>query len=142
MNTAMIRRLELRAALEYTDCDTLKVCEPDKEHETMFCFEVINPHSIEPDSGNYLGKLLLKGIESGLNTDSSPECNNSSIPAGIYFFYQEKKHLDKQACLEAAMEIQKEALWQSQKPGNSLFIRYLHEDDTTVTQLLMPLMTN
>jgi hypothetical protein len=64
------------------------------------------------------------------------------LDAGIYYFTQIRRdNLCKDELVEAAVELQKEALWIRLKLKPVLYIRSLYEDNAPVTQLWRPVVT-
>ena len=58
------------------------------------------------------------------------------LPAGSYFITQiRKEKIDNSELLDLAIELQKEALWNRFKPGNTLIVRSFFEDNNPVVQL-------
>jgi hypothetical protein len=103
------------------------------EGEGLFCFE-LNPAqagSIEPEEADYLGPLVFQG--SGGSGGPPVE-----LPAGWYYFAQARRVLNREEILCLALEVQKEALWERQTPEPRLYLRYLSEDGTAVTQVWRP----
>ena len=109
----------------------------------ILCFE-LNPaqyRSIEPEQGLFLGKLLFSGT--AVPEDSGGFAANSLaetviVPAGVYLFSQQHELLDRDACVEFAVEQQKDGLWEKHNLGNLLYIRFLFEDNKHVTQIFRP----
>jgi hypothetical protein len=102
--------------------------------EILLCYEVnpIQGSSIEPDRDRYLGKLLFIG-------EKSPETSTESevsLPQGNYLFTQSRADvvLTRDEWLDLAIEQQKDGLWERNKQGNMLYIRFLFEDGAFVTQ--------
>jgi hypothetical protein len=61
------------------------------------------------------------------------------LPASLYLFTQKRKILDRGECIYTAIEQQKDGLWERLRLGNRLYIRYLFEDGSAVTQLFRPI---
>lgn len=104
--------------------------------EKLFCFELDEEHcmSFESDKGKTLGKLLSCGIAANERADETI----IELPRGDYLFAQKRKILGKEEIISLAFEIQSEGLWQRLVPGKMLYLRYLFEDGSPVTQLLRP----
>jgi hypothetical protein len=60
------------------------------------------------------------------------------LPAGQYLLVQQRKFLGREECIHLAVEQQKDGLWERFVPENRLYIRYLIEDGSPVTQLFRP----
>lgn len=91
--------------------------------EEILCFELNSDQSsnIEPDK-----EQLLKG-----------KIDKTSLPAGQYLFVQRRceAHLDMDEWLDMAIEQQKDGLWERNKLGTLLYLRFLYEDGAYVTQV-------
>jgi hypothetical protein len=104
--------------------------------EALFCFE-IDPaagRSFEPCRNCFPGTLLFAGR--GPGPDPGPE--TVQIPTGAYLFAQQRAALGRDECIELAMAQQQDGLWERLRPENRLYVRYLYEDGSPVTQLLRP----
>jgi hypothetical protein len=112
--------------------------------EQLFCFE-INPkeaQSIEPDAAAYLGSLIASGslaangqsVDSG-DVESLGESDELELPAGKYFFAQLPEFLGRESCIQMAIEVQKDGLWERLALENRLYIRRLFEDGRRITQV-------
>ena len=154
-------KLELRTSITYFQnlaqglqthsfpCDGLAFAEKIKENkEVLFCFE-INPkesRNFEPNREQLLGNLVFTGqkvIENSSHrgTEGQKELKDAMLPAGQYLFVQHRGEtaLDREEWLDMAIEQQKDGLWERNKPGNLLYVRYLYEDGAIVTQLFRTL---
>jgi hypothetical protein len=136
-------RLDLRAPLLYAEAPGLEpfVYQAGEARELLFCF-ALDPGergSIEPDRERLLGNLVFAGRA----TDPAPLTENAAglvrLPAGIYLFAQKREALDREACIDLAVEQQKDGLWERLNPGERLYVRYLFEDKKPVTQLFRPI---
>lgn len=139
-----IKRLNLISPLCYLPLETQEPfdCREETEiapdREKLFCFELENDQyrSFEPDKEKLLGRLVSSG--------EAPDKANGSgkdlleLPRGSYLFAQERRILSREEIIDSAVEIQKEGLWQRLKPGNLLYLRFLFEDGSRVTQLFRP----
>ena len=94
--------------------------------EKLFCFELDETQllSFEPDNNRLFEKTL-----SGEQLE---------LPPGDYLFAQQRKILNREEIIALAVEIQQEGLWQRLTPGKKLYLRYLFEDGSYVTQVLRP----
>jgi len=108
--------------------------------ERIFCFEldVAEYLAFEPDRNKLLGSLVFGGISGVGEGAAEATAEKTQIPQGTYLFAQKKEILDKEEIINFAIEIQKEALWQRLKAGRNLYLRYLFEDGSWVTQLFRP----
>jgi len=133
--TPPLIRLDLRAPLLYTEAPELHAfnCPPPGEsaQEFLFCFELDQEQSqsIEPQPENFLGRLVF----SGKNVQNRK--GDLELPAGLYLFAQQRGVIGRTECIALAIEQQKDGLWEKIKLGNRLFLRYLYEDGSPVTQI-------
>ena len=123
--------LDLRQPLNYINIEVLpsSIAEND---EFILCYQ-LNPaqnSSIEPDREQFLGNLVFIGQKTSCITDVN-------MPAGQYLFvqYRNKQHLSQNQWLDAAIEQQKDGLWERNKLENLLYVRFLYEDGKNVTQI-------
>jgi len=102
------------------------------EEEKVFCFELDAGERLafEPDQNKLLGELVFGG--------EAAASGKAEIPKGNYLFAQQRKFLSKDEIIGMAADIQMEGLWQRLKPGETLYLRYLFEDGSWVTQLFRP----
>ena len=105
----------------------------DTGAEKIFCFELNEGECLafEPEPGRLLGRLIFSG-------EATPGEGTEQIPKGNYLFAQRREFLGKDEIIAMAAEIQAEGLWQRLKPGKNLYLRYLFEDGSWVTQLFRP----
>ena len=104
--------------------------------EKLYCFELDREEctKFESDTAKIPGALLFGGMSYGtLNT--AAESTTVQLPAGTYLFAQKRKILSKDETAYLASEIQQEGLWRRLELGNMLYLRYLYEDGSPVTQL-------
>jgi len=103
--------------------------------ELLFCFELERNEAarIDPQAHCFLGELVFAGKGDGKQ-------GNVRLPAGKYLFVQHRRLLDRDECIHYAIEQQKDGLWERNKPENLLYIRFLFEDGSPVTQLFRPVM--
>ena len=143
MDEFPLRRLDLRAPLHYADAPNIPpfCLFPGKERndgeEAIFCFE-LNPEQanrIDPDPDHFLGELVFAGKNSG-NENSAAQ--PLQLPAGQYLFAQQRRTLNRDECIAMAVEQHKDGLWERLKPENRLYIRFLFEDGSAVTQVFRP----
>ena len=124
-----VLRFNLLSPISYTPIPEADPFAYKEENgETLFCFELEEAHrqSIEPDKSRLLGQLVPA----------------KELPTGQYLFAQKRELLCKDEILNMAVEIQQEGLWQRLKLGTKLYLRYLFEDGSIVTQLFRNLTTN
>jgi len=107
--------------------------------DKLYCFEVEETQRLcfEPDAKTLL-KKLLSGGNAVAGCTGAAGAARLELPAGDYLFAQEREHLGRDEIIAAAVEIQAEGLWQRLEPGNRLYLRYLFEDGSVVTQLFRP----
>ena len=111
----------------------------EEDGEVFFCFELNESQrqSIEPDKQALFGSLVFGGKAAG-------ECPKEAgrglleLPPGHYLFAQKRELLNREDIVDMAVEIQAEGLWQRLKLGKRLYLRYLFEDGSMVTQLFRP----
>ncbi|MDR0456840.1 MAG: hypothetical protein LBH20_09185 [Treponema sp.] len=130
-------RLDLRAPLEYEETPGLipfqRLPSADETaEELLLCFELDREQAgrIDPDADCFLGKLVFSGTGGGQG--------KVQLPAGLYLFDQQRRALDRQDCVDMAIEQQKDGLWEQLRLENRLYIRYLFEDGSPVTQIFRP----
>ena len=133
---APILQLNLRSPIFYKKLET---AEPFSwkaaDREKIFCFQLDETQggSFEPDIARLLGSLLFCGEA------AEPENINREpgfeLPRGNYIFAQKRELLSKDEIIDLAAEIQKEGLWQRLELADKLYLRYLFEDGSPVTQL-------
>jgi hypothetical protein len=136
-------RLDLRAPLLYTEAPELDAfgCPSSGEvtgettMEFLFCFELNQEQSqsIEPHPENYLERLVFSG-----KSVQNQQQGNRELPAGLYLFTQRRGVIGREECIALAIEQQKDGLWERINLGTCLFLRYLYEDNSPVTQLFRP----
>jgi hypothetical protein len=139
-----VLKLDLRSSLFYIPDESP---EPFRglpfTGESLFCFEV-NPDQglrIDPQGAAYLGKLICGGKQDTRAASQKPgpgSFPSLELPAGKYLFSQIRNLLDREAIIEMAMEIQKEGLWERLRLGRLVYLRYLFEDLSPVTQVFRP----
>ena len=114
--------------------------ENDKSQELLFCFELNGEQAnrIDPEPDCFLGKLVFAGKGEG-KANAGNEIS-VQLPAGKYLFLQQRKVLDKDECVALAVEQQKDGLWERAQLKNLLYIRYLFEDGSPVTQVIRPII--
>jgi hypothetical protein len=133
--------LDLRRKLEYTKTDILPFTFPENAEEVLIMFKVddVNGQSIEPNVATLLEQIQQIGV---MEKDHSAEEKSIALPAGNYFFAQVREILDAVGSAKLAAEIQKEALWERRKLGSTVYLRYLHEHGSPVTQIFRELLAD
>ena len=147
MGQTPLTLLNLCTPLEYIksvcqDPSLLKYEKLENE-EILLCYEVnpVQGCSIEPERDYFLGKLLFIGqklSESQNEGTNEKERNNLVLlPQGTYLFTQCRSEavLSRDEWLDLAIEQQKDGLWERNKLLNLLYIRFLFEDGSFVTQV-------
>jgi hypothetical protein len=129
------KRLELLAPLAYSPAPELvpfRRGPGGTEEDRLFCFALDGAQGqrIDPDPSALLGPLSAAG-----RPGSS---GGLELPRGRYLFAQERAFLGREEVIRLAVEIQKDGLWERLCLENRLYVRYLHEDGETVTQLFRP----
>jgi len=112
-----------------------------KNEEYLQCFE-LNPlqsDSIEPIRGQFLGQPVFIGHKIAENKKIE-EKEAVSLPQGLYLLVQKRstQALNRSEWLDMAVEQKKDGLWERNKLGNLLYVRYLYEDEAYVTQVFRP----
>jgi hypothetical protein len=144
MENLSLLRLDLRAPLLYAEApgldpfncpipDDLSPKGSSEVGEYLFCFELDSDQaaSIEPAADCFLGELIFAGRKNGGRGERM-------LPAGLYLFSQQRKALCREEIIHMALEQQKDGLWERLKPGNRLYVRFLSEDGSAVTQIFRP----
>ena len=110
--------------------------ENHRHGEQIFCFELdaVQSAGIEPDTGTLFGKLIFAGVmnEQGAET--------VQLPAGVYLFSQQRGVPAKDTVIDMAVEQQKDGLWERYSLSNVLYVRFLFEDSSMVTQIFRPVV--
>jgi len=137
-----LTRLDLRAPLEYKEVPGLIPfeCLPPADgaaQELLFCFDLDREQAerIDPRADCFLGELAFSGKGTGGQ-------GKARLPAGLYLFAQQRRILDRGECIDMALEQQKDGLWERLRLGGRLYIRYLFEDGSPVTQIFRPYSGN
>ena len=132
-------RLKLCAPLEYFSAPELDFfagpfVQNDSAPELLFCFEIEREQGghIDPQADGFLGRPVFSGRGDGKEGE---HC----LPAGLYLFVQKRKALGPEECISMAIEQQKDGLWERLQLENRLYIRYLFEDHSPVTQFFRPI---
>jgi len=145
METTPLTLLNLCSPLQYfkSECQDPSLLKYEKleNEEIILCYEVnpVQGSNIEPDRDYFLDRLLFIGQKL---PESQKEGNNIVLlPQGNYLFIQCRSEavLSSDEWLDLAIEQQKDGLWERNKPGNLLYIRFLFEDGSFVTQVFRTL---
>ncbi|MDR0878563.1 MAG: hypothetical protein LBN21_10960 [Treponema sp.] len=115
MDVYNITRLKLFAPIER--CQS-----PFSESISFFTLDEAVGTNIDPDPAGYLG-------------EQGNQLDQIEIPAGDYFFAQQREALGREAVITMAIEVQREILWQRLQPEPGLYLRRLYEDGSPVTQV-------
>jgi hypothetical protein len=142
MEQAELVKLTLLAPILYTADERIDPWSQgvmESREERLFCFEIPGPEafSIEPLEDHFLGPLLFAGRLLKIGEDPEPG-KLLELPAGKYFFSQRRRALNREDFILAAMENQKDGLWERLRPKKLLYLRRLFEDHSPVTQVLRP----
>jgi hypothetical protein len=157
VNDEGARRLELFTPLVYSPAPDLLPFVPAGTREgtavsglgeRLFCFALDEAQSrrIEPDSALLLGPLTSAGFlapgvppgPGGTGAGSAAGGERLELPRGRYLFAQERGALDREGVLAMAIEVQKDGLWERLHLDGRLYVRYLYEDRSAVTQVFRP----
>ena len=146
-----------------TPCIKLRLCAPliykkieknddycinlTKNDDLIQCYN-INLHqstNIEPDREQFLGPHIFSGLrieeKNFLTNQAAGEeekpSQEATLPKGHYLLVQQRSAcpLTQPEWLEMAIEQQKDGLWERNKLGRLLYVRYLFEDGQFVTQV-------
>jgi len=148
MDKTQLMILDLRAPLFYIKADNIPVNSINKElveenEEVLLCYmlNLQESRSIEPNNEKFLDKPAFIGKKAPYLAQNASNSNVITLPAKKYLFsqYRAAEPLNREEWLNAAIEQQKDGLWERNKPENTLYIRYLYEDGMFVTQLFRPL---
>jgi len=118
-----------------------------KNDDFIQCYS-INPQqssNIEPDREQFLASHIFSGLrveeKNFLTNQEAGEDGNPAqtvtLPQGLYLLVQQRsaQPLSRSEWLEMAIEQQKDGLWERNKLGSLLYVRYLFEDGQFVTQV-------
>ncbi|MDR0730137.1 MAG: hypothetical protein LBF63_00590 [Treponema sp.] len=148
VNEEGARRLELLHPLLYrygTDLIPFSPRTGAEKEEQLFCFAIdeVQSRCIEPDAGVFLGPLRAAGYrettpDGGMGSRAAFNGETLELPRGPYLFAQKREALGKSAVIDLAIEVQKDGLWERLHLETYFYLRYLYEDDATVTQIFRP----
>ena len=149
MNEIIIHCLNLVSPIYYEAAADIDPFDYKAENgESIFSFELNEAacFSFEAGKDSLLGSLLFCGrakdkYSTGDNSKHSGKAF-FELPCGHYLFAQKRELLRKDDIIALALEIQAEGLWQRLKLGKRLWLRYLFEDGSLVTQLFRPYTKN
>ncbi|MDR2394902.1 MAG: hypothetical protein LBD93_12230 [Treponema sp.] len=140
MNPLTILQLDLCAPLIYCKDEALSpFAHTNLAEDTLFCFDITPEQhlSIEPEEAQYLGELRFAGTLAP-HPETLTEPPIIELPQGTYMFAQVLKLLDRAGCIWMAMEVQKEGLWRRFTLERQFYLRYLVEEERTLTQVFRP----
>lgn len=139
MNDLNYFSLDLRRKLAYHKTDISPFVFPDDAEEVLIIFDAdnIEGKSIEPNLSKLLGQPKCIGM---IKKDDAAENGNIELPLGTYFFSQVREVLDENGFAELAAEVQKEALWERRRLGKKIYLRYLYEHGSPVTQVFREML--
>jgi len=107
----------------------------------IFCFEMETAAAVEfePQRKFFPGALIFAG-KTAQETDNRNEQKMElyELPRGNYLFTQARELLNKEKIIDMAIEVQQEGLWQRLGISNRYYLRYVYEDQSTVTQIFRP----
>jgi len=134
--------LNLCSPLVYAQTETSLPDNMEKyagQEELLLCFELdpVQSRAFEPERERLLGTFVFAGCKKSENGEKNFE-KPVLLPAGAYIFVQRRQALNKDEWLDMAIEQQKDGLWERHKPQPKLYLRYLYEDGSPVTQLFRP----
>jgi hypothetical protein len=125
--------LSLCSPLFYASIDKIPAkIQGNEEYLLYFELDSVQSISIEPDKERLPGSLVF----TGKGVVNSGQKGLFEVSAGKYLFTQ---YRGEPEWLDMAVEQQKDALWERCIPDNKLYVRFLYEDGSGVTQLLRPL---
>ena len=141
--TIEMTRLNLLSPLCYVpDKDSDPFGYREGSGEMLFCFELNEEQyrSFEPDKTVLLGNLVFGAKAAADTGEEKTETGETfrELPQGAYLFVQKREILSREDIVDLAAELQAEGLWQRIEPGKKLYLRYLYEDGSSVTQLFRP----
>jgi hypothetical protein len=144
--------LQLCCPLFYLSVKDLPV-KLSKNDEFLLHYE-LNPAqslNIEPDKEQLPGILVFSGVKTEDNTPRQKDkltLQTVILPVGKYLFSQLRADFSDEKplnfytdWLDLAVEQQKNGLWERYKLENKLYVRYLFEDDKSVTQIFRVIKT-
>jgi len=108
-----------------------------KNDDLIQCYS-INPDqsgNIEPDRDQFLDSHIFTGLRAALEGEKPAQ--EITLPQGQYLLVQQRsdQSLSRAEWLDMAIEQQKDGLWERNKLGSLLYVRYLYEDGKFVTQV-------
>jgi len=142
MEESSLIYLHLRNDIDYTETPLVpfdNVFPADETVEFIFCFELDSEQAtrIDPDPSAFPGRLVFSGKRGGEDGER-PANGKVRLPKGDYAFMQKRRELDGTECVNLAIELQKDALWERFSLENLMYARCLFEDGSSVIQLLRP----
>jgi hypothetical protein len=134
---AGVVHIELYRTITYVKDDSLDpfAVEPVKEADAEMLF-VFAPDA--PDVGGGGGKYFARLLEAGFELFDGEIHDEIALERGKYYFIQERAFLKKDAIVNMARAIENFARNEKHKLVNKLYLRYVYEDGSAVTQLFWP----
>jgi hypothetical protein len=128
--------LDLRAPFVYSRRGDAAAFPLPEDGEGVLCFALDRVAAAPPEAHSRRLPLRLtgRGVAEG-----APEGEPVVIPAGRYRFVQVRARIDGDTLADLAREQQEDALRQGFALEPVLYLRYLHEEEGPVYQLLRPL---
>jgi hypothetical protein len=125
-------RLELYRAVSYVRDRSLDPFSVESVKETdgemLFLFA--------PDAGDGAGReYFARLLGAGFELYDGEIHDEIELPAGHYYFTQERALLKKDAIIKMAGAIEEFAGNEKRKLENKLYLRYVYEDGSAVTQI-------
>ena len=148
MEETPLVHLELCAPLEYAEMPPVlgfafNGSNPEGRPcgEWLFCFEIDQEQGtrIDPRPDRFLGGLVFSGRNTQIPEGTAP--GKVQLPASLYLFTQRRRELGRKECIDLAMDQQKDGLWERLQFENRLYIRFLFEDGSPVTQFFRPVIS-
>ena len=110
------------------------------EYLSFYELDTEQSESIEPVKERLFVKLTFTGKKI-IDQENLPDTEKAVLPKGRYIFSQIRREspvLEQKELIDIAVEQQKDALWERYRLTNQLYIRYLYEDGSFVTQFFRP----
>jgi hypothetical protein len=142
MEPLRIMTLDLRSPLRYrTSSGTAPFADLD-EGERMAIFELDGERAaaIDIEPAAYLGPPAA--VAESYTAETGTEADEAAIPSGRYLFAQfrpDDDRVEAELFAAAALEVQKEGLWQGLALARRVYLRLLSEEGRIVCQVLRPI---
>jgi len=136
MSSLRMMTLDLRAPFVYSRRFAAEPFPLPEDGEGVLCFALDHAEAARPEAEarRLVAELTCRAVADGTSPDDPV-----AIPAGRYRFVQVRARLDRDALAGLALEQQRDALRQGFVLDAVLYLRYLHEEEGLVCQLLRPL---